>query len=128
MTVVLCRKFVTLESFAKGQATCFQAMNSVTCLASCQHFSKFTCPFGNLCEIFIINTDKSSEGSDSLAGTAFVQKVQVFHQQGEERNDDALALIGGSGRAPHGCLQGGPVRREVRRRVHLVLQDGEFAR
>jgi hypothetical protein len=65
---------------------------------------------------------------DSLAGTAFVQKVQVLHQQREERNDNALAFVGGAGRPPHGRLQGGPVRREVGRRVHLVLQNGEFAR
>jgi len=47
-------------------------------------------------------------------GTALVEKVQVFDEEGEEGNDNPLPLVFGSGRAPHGRFQRGPVAAEIR--------------
>lgn len=61
-------------------------------------------------------------------GTALVQEVQILHQQTEKRNDDALPLIGGAGRSPHGRFQCRPIAVEVAGRIHLVFQHHEFGR
>lgn len=39
-TGVAWRYVMTLGDLGKGQWTCFHVMNSVTCLANCQNFSK----------------------------------------------------------------------------------------
>lgn len=59
--------------------------------------------------------------------TAFVEKIQVFNQQAEERNHYFLSVVYSASRPPHGCFQRGPVTREVARRIHLVLQNREFS-
>lgn len=60
--------------------------------------------------------------------TAFVQEVNVFDEQREERYDHPLALIRGAGAPPQGRLQRRPVTAKVRRRIHVLFQDGEFGR
>lgn len=42
------RNMMVLLTLPNGHVTCFHVMNSVTCLASCQNFSKLMWPFGNL--------------------------------------------------------------------------------
>lgn len=49
------RNVITLVHLSKGQVTCFHVINSVTCLASCQNFSKLTCPLGNLKDYNLID-------------------------------------------------------------------------
>jgi len=44
----VCKALRTLWTLGKGHVTCCQAPTSVTCLASCQNFSKFMWPFESL--------------------------------------------------------------------------------
>lgn len=59
---------------------------------------------------------------------AFVEEVNVFDQQREERYDHPLPLVRGAGAPPQRGLQRGPVAAEVRRRVHVLFQYGELGR
>lgn len=59
---------------------------------------------------------------------AFVEEVNVFDEQREERYDHPLPLVRGAGAPPQRGLQRGPVAAEVRRRVHVLFQYGELGR
>lgn len=53
-TGVVRRNNTRLAFFSYGQAACFHVINSVTCLASCQNFSKLMCPLSSLKIINIV--------------------------------------------------------------------------
>jgi len=79
--------------------------------------------FGELPELFKVDVAVGQP-----VGAALVEEVEVLDEQREEGHDDALALVLGAGRAPHGRLQRRPVAAKVGRRIHLMFQDRELGR
>lgn len=60
------------------------------------------------------------------AGTAFIQEVDVFNEETEERDHNLLLAAVGRLRPLGGATERGAVVAEVTGRVHLVLQDFEL--
>jgi hypothetical protein len=89
---------MSFSFFSKGHVTCFHAMNSVTCFASCQNFSKLMCPFGSLekFERKLKRSESYLKIVNLLVGTTFVEEVKVFDEQREEGDDNSLTLVCGS--------------------------------